>query len=436
MSKVVVVGGGAAGMMAAIAAAKNGHTVHLYEKNEKLGKKIYITGKGRCNLTNNCEVEELLQAVCVNRKFLYSAFYGFTSQDAIEFFEKEGMPTKTERGNRVFPVSDHSSDVIAALTRSLRKNGVAIHLNTEVAEVLTKEQQDDSAMKQNSDSGEAAGKSGSKQAADVCASGIRLRSGEIVTADAVIVATGGISYRTTGSTGDGHRFAKETGHTVTELSPSLVPMTTADGWAQMMQGLSLRNVEVTILDGKKELYREFGEMMFTHFGVTGPLILTASCSVQKKLKAHPLQLYIDLKPALSEEQLDARILREFDAAKNKQFKNVLGTLFPSKMIPVMIERSGISPEKAVHDISREERKALVILTKQFPLTLTGLRDYNEAIITRGGVSVKDVNPTTMESKKVRGLYFAGEVLDLDAVTGGYNLQIAWATGHAAGSSIE
>lgn len=436
MSKVVVVGGGAAGMMAAIAAAKNGHSVHLYEKNEKLGKKIYITGKGRCNLTNNCEVEELLQAVCVNRKFLYSAFYGFTSQDAIEFFEKEGMPTKTERGNRVFPVSDHSSDVIAALTRSLRKNGVAIHLNTEVAEVLTKEQQDDSAMQQNSDSGEAAGKSGSKQAADVCASGICLRSGEIVTADAVIVATGGISYRTTGSTGDGHRFAKETGHTVTELSPSLVPMTTADGWAQMMQGLSLRNVEVTILDGKKELYREFGEMMFTHFGVTGPLILTASCSVQKKLKAHPLQLYIDLKPALSEEQLDARILREFDAAKNKQFKNVLGTLFPSKMIPVMIERSGISPEKAVHDISREERKALVILTKQFPLTLTGLRDYNEAIITRGGVSVKDVNPTTMESKKVRGLYFAGEVLDLDAVTGGYNLQIAWATGHAAGSSIE
>lgn len=437
MSKVVVVGGGAAGMMAAIAAAKNGHTVQLYEKNEKLGKKIYITGKGRCNLTNNCEVEELLQAVCVNRKFLYSAFYGFTSQDTIEFFEKEGMATKTERGNRVFPVSDHSSDVIAALTRSLKKNGVAIYLNTEVAEVLTKEQQDETSAQQSAGAEEAAAdRFGSKQAADVRTTGIRLGSGEIVKADAVIVATGGISYRTTGSTGDGYRFAKETGHTVTELSPSLVPMTTADGWAQMMQGLSLRNVEVTIFDGKKELYREFGEMMFTHFGVTGPLILTASCSVQKKLKAHPLQLYIDLKPALSEQQLDARILREFDAAKNKQFKNVLGTLFPSKMIPVMMERSGIPPEKAVHDISREERKALVTLTKQFPLTLTGLRDYNEAIITRGGVTVKDVNPSTMESKKVRGLYFAGEVLDLDAVTGGYNLQIAWATGHAAGSSVQ
>lgn len=413
MSKVAVVGGGAAGMMAAIAAARNGHTVVLYEKNEKLGKKIYITGKGRCNLTNNCEVEELLQAVCVNRKFLYSAFYGFTSQDTIEFFESEGMPTKTERGNRVFPVSDHSSDVIAALSRSLRKHNVEILLNTEVAEVLTKETED-----------------GVQHA-----SGLKLKSGAVVPADAVIVATGGISYRTTGSTGDGYRFARETGHTVTDLSPSLVPMTTAENWAQMMQGLSLRNVEVTIFDGKKELYREFGEMMFTHFGVTGPLILTASCEVQKKLKAHPLQLYIDLKPALTEEQLDARILREFDAAKNKQFKNVLGTLFPAKMIPVMIERSGIMAEKAVHDISREERKALVMLTKQFPLTLTGLRDYNEAIITRGGVSVKEVNPTTMESKKVPGLYFAGEVLDLDAVTGGYNLQIAWATGHAAGVSV-
>lgn len=408
MSKVAVVGGGAAGMMAAIAAAERGHTVHLYEKNEKLGKKIYITGKGRCNLTNDCEVEELLQAVCVNRKFLYSAFYGFTSQDAIAFFEKEGTPVKTERGNRVFPVSDHASDVIAALTRSLKRNGVNIHLYTEVKSVLTQ---------------------------DEAVSGLQLASGEKLSADAVIVATGGISYRTTGSTGDGYRFAKETGHTVTELSPSLVPLTTADDWAQQMQGLSLRNVEVTICDGKKELYREFGEMMFTHFGVTGPLILTASCVVQKRLKEHPLQLFIDLKPALSEEQLDARILREFDAAKNKQFKNVLGSLFPAKMIPVMMERSGILPEKAVHDISREERKTLVTLTKQFPLTLTGLRDYNEAIITRGGVSVKDVNPATMESKKVRNLYFAGEVLDLDAVTGGYNLQIAWATGHAAGSAV-
>lgn len=410
MSRVAVIGGGAAGMMAAISAAQRGHEVSLFEKNEKLGKKIYITGKGRCNLTNNCDVEELLQAVCTNRKFLYSAFYGFTSQDTIDFFENAGMKTKTERGNRVFPVSDHSSDVIAALSRTLRKTGVHVYLDTEVKRVQID--------------------------AEGCAAGVEFSDGTKETADAVIVATGGISYRTTGSTGDGYRFAQETGHTVTELSPSLVPMETEQMWAQKMQGLSLRNVEVTILDGKKELYREFGEMMFTHFGVTGPLILTASCAVQKKLRAHPLQLFIDLKPALSEEQLDARILREFEAAKNKQFKNVLGTLFPAKMIPVMIERSGIPAEKAIHDISREERRQLIELTKRFPLTLTRLRDYNEAIITRGGVSVKDVNPTTMESKKVKGLYFAGEVLDLDAVTGGYNLQIAWATGHAAGSSVQ
>ncbi len=412
MSKVAVIGGGAAGMMAAVAAAGHGHEVSLFEKNEKLGKKIYITGKGRCNLTNDCEVEELLQAVCVNRKFLYSAFYGFTSQDTIAFFENAGMRTKTERGNRVFPVSDHSSDVISALSRQLKQSGVKIYLETEVAEVLQKECED-----------------------GTCISGIRLTSGKQISADAVVVATGGISYRTTGSTGDGYRFAEELGHSVTELSPSLVPIETADGWAEKLQGLSLRNVEVTVLDGKKELYREFGEMMFTHYGVTGPLILTASCVIQKKLKAHPLQLLIDLKPALSVEQLDARILREFEAAKNKQFKNVLGTLFPAKLIPVMIERCGIPAEKAIHDISKEERRMLVEFTKRFPLTLLRLRDYNEAIITRGGVSVKEVNPTTMESRKVSGLYFAGEVLDLDAVTGGFNLQIAWATGHAAGSSI-
>lgn len=408
MSEVVIIGGGAAGMMAAAAAAEQGHHVCLCEKNEKLGKKLYITGKGRCNLTNNCDVETLLQAVCTNRKFLYSSFYGFTSQDVIDFFERTGMKTKTERGNRVFPVSDHSSDVIGALAAELRKRGVRIFLNQEISEILTD--------------------------ADAV-TGVRLADGKQLAADAVIVATGGLSYRTTGSTGDGYRFARELGHSVTELSPSLVPIETADQWAQKLQGLSLRNVEVTILDGKKELYREFGEMMFTHFGVTGPLILTASCMIQKKLRVHPLTLSIDLKPALTVEQLDARILREFEAAKNKQLKNVLGSLFPAKLIPVMIERSNIPGEKAVHDISREERQTLVMLTKHFSLTLLRLRDYNEAIITRGGVSVKEINPATMESKKVKGLYFAGEVLDLDAVTGGFNLQIAWSTGHAAGSSI-
>lgn len=415
MSKVAVIGGGAAGMMAAIAAAQNGHQVSLYEKNEKLGKKIFITGKGRCNLTNDCEVEELLEAVCVNRKFLYSAFYGFTSQDTIAFFEEQGMRTKTERGNRVFPASDHSSDVIRALSDKMKKCGVKVHLNTEVETVLSDREGEDSDRRR------------------IC--GIRLKDGREISADAVIVATGGISYRSTGSTGDGYRFAEEAGHSITQLSPSLVPIETQGDWASRMQGLSLRNVEVTVLDGKKEIYSGFGEMMFTHFGVTGPLILTASSQIQKKLAVHPLQMYIDLKPALSPEQLDARILREFEAGKNKQFKNVIGTLFPAKLIPVMIERSGIPAEKAIHDISREERHALITLTKQFPLTLTRLRDYNEAIITRGGISVKEIDPATMESKKVSGLYFAGEVLDLDAVTGGFNLQIAWSTGYAAGNSV-
>lgn len=460
MSTVAVIGGGAAGMMAAVAAAEAGHKVSLYEKNEKLGKKLYITGKGRCNVTNNCTVEELLEAVCVNRKFLYSAFYGFDSQSVMRFFEETGLPLKTERGNRVFPVSDHSSDVIAALAKRLRQSGVRIYLNTEVAEVLV----EDSAAK-GPDQSQKAGNASEEQdreagntteqvnqgrirgkapdqkqrvadSVPACVRGLRLADGSTVEADVVIVATGGVSYRTTGSTGDGHRFAKSCGHTVTELSPSLVPVETKGEWAQRLQGLSLRNVEVRILDGRKELYRAFGEMMFTHFGVTGPLILTASSVIQKRLAAHPLELLIDLKPALDEHQLDARILREFEAAKNKQFKNALSALYPSKLIPVMIEHSEIPPEQAVHDISRAQRERLVQLTKHFPLTLTRLRGYNEAIITRGGVSVKQVNPATMESRVVRGLRFAGEVLDLDAVTGGFNLQIAWSTGYAAGSTVE
>ena len=462
MSTVAVIGGGAAGMMAAVAAAEAGHKVSLYEKNEKLGKKLYITGKGRCNVTNNCTVEELLEAVCVNRKFLYSAFYGFDSQSVMRFFEETGLPLKTERGNRVFPVSDHSSDVIAALAKRLRQSGVRIYLNTEVAEVLVEgsaakgpdqsreagnasdgqnqDREAGNALEQ-ANQGRICGKAPDQKqrvegSAPARVRGLRLADGSMVAADVVIVATGGVSYRTTGSTGDGHRFAKSCGHTVTELSPSLVPVETEGEWAQRLQGLSLRNVEVRILDGRKELYRAFGEMMFTHFGVTGPLILTASSVIQKRLVAHPLELLIDLKPALDEHQLDARILREFEAAKNKQFKNALSALYPSKLIPVMIERSEIPPEQAVHDISRAQRERLVQLTKHFPLTLTRLRGYNEAIITRGGVSVKQVNPATMESRVVRGLRFAGEVLDLDAVTGGFNLQIAWSTGYAAGSTVE
>ena len=403
--KIAVIGGGAAGMFAAVHAAANGCEVHLFEKNEKLGKKVYITGKGRCNLTNACETEELFDAVVTNPKFLYSAFYGYTNQDVIAFFEKAGMKTKTERGERVFPVSDHSTDVIDALRRKLREYKVQVHLNTEVSKV---------------------------EAKDAKVTGVWL-AGEkkLFPADAVLVATGGISYKTTGSTGDGYRFAEELGHKVTDLYPSLVPFNTREAWAKELQGLSLKNVDVRVMDGKKKLYDGFGEMMFTHFGVTGPLILSASSYTAKTVRKKELQLFIDLKPALSKEQLDHRILRDFEESRNKQFKNALGGLFPAKLTPVMIRLSGISPEKKVNEIAREERMAFVDLIKKLPLTITGLRDYNEAIITKGGVTVREVNPSTMESKLVKGLYFAGEVLDLDAVTGGFNLQIAWSTAYAA-----
>ena len=403
--KIAVIGGGAAGMFAAVLAAANGCEVHLFEKNEKLGKKVYITGKGRCNLTNACETEELFDAVVTNPKFLYSAFYGYTNQDVIAFFEKAGMKTKTERGERVFPVSDYSTDVIDALRRKLREYKVQVHLNTEVSKV---------------------------EAKDAKVTGVWL-AGEkkLFPADAVLVATGGISYKTTGSTGDGYRFAEELGHKVTDLYPSLVPFNTREAWAKELQGLSLKNVDVRVMDGKKKLYDGFGEMMFTHFGVTGPLILSASSYTAKTVRKKELQLFIDLKPALSKEQLDHRILRDFEESRNKQFKNALGGLFPAKLTPVMIRLSGISPEKKVNEIAREERMAFVDLIKNLPLTITGLRDYNEAIITKGGVTVREVNPSTMESKLVKGLYFAGEVLDLDAVTGGFNLQIAWSTAYAA-----
>jgi hypothetical protein len=410
MSNVLIIGGGAAGMMAGIAAAEAGHKVQIFEKNEKLGKKIFITGKGRCNLTNACDVEELFQNVVHNAKFLYSAFYGFTNDDMMAFAEANGCPVKTERGNRVFPVSDRSSDVIGALTSRLRKLKVDVHLNEEVADI---------------------------QLTDGAVSGLILKKGNrVIPADAVIVAAGGLSYPSTGSTGDGYRFAKKAGHKITELSPALVPFMVEEPVVRELMGLSLRNISAKILKGNKVLYEEFGEMLFTHFGVSGPVLLSASSYVAAQLRKEPLTLSIDLKPALTEEQLDARILRDFEEVKNKQFKNSLDQLLPSKMIPVIIDRSGIAPEKKVNEITREERHRIVTAIKDFKLTLTGLRGYNEAIITQGGVSVREVNPSTMESKLVKGLYFAGEVLDLDAVTGGYNLQIAWSTGHLAGSSIE
>ena len=405
MSNVIVVGGGAAGMMAAVFAARNGQNVQLLEKNEKLGKKLFITGKGRCNITNAADIEDLFTAVISNPKFLYSGFYSFTNQQVIDFFEELGVKTKIERGERVFPVSDHSSDVIAAFSRELKLLGVSVSLHTEVRELLCEQDK-------------------------VC--GVLLTNGKKMKADAVIVATGGISYPSTGSTGDGYRFAEETGHRVTELLPSLVPMEVRQWYAKELQGLSLRNIEIRITDGKKKLYEEFGEMLFTHYGVTGPVILSASSVVGKTLRKKELTLHIDLKPALSEEQLDKRILREFDANHNKQYKNSIDSLFPAKLKPIMIELSEIEPEKKVNEITKEERQRLVHLIKDFTMTLTGLRSYNEAIITKGGVSVKEIDPGTMESKKMKGLYFAGEVLDLDAVTGGYNLQIAWSTGYLAG----
>lgn len=395
-------------MFAALGAAEAGHRVTILEQNEKLGKKIYITGKGRCNLTNACDTEEIFAHVPRNAKFLYSAIYTYDNFRVMEFFEANGMPIKTERGNRVFPVSDHSSDVISTLQKALEKAGVEVLLYTKVTEILSK---------------------------DGKIAGVRLKNGEKRTADAIILATGGKSYSSTGSTGDGFVFAEQLGHKIEEPVPSLVPMTVLEDYCMQMQGLSLRNVQATIREGGKVFFEEFGEMLFTHFGVSGPLMLSASSVVNDRLRKKNLSLTIDLKPALSEEQLDARILRDFEENKNRQFKNSVKGLLPAKMIPVVISLSGIDPEKKINGITKQERKKLVECIKAFPLTLTGLRGFNEAIITRGGVSVKQVDPSTMESKLVKGLYFAGEILDVDAYTGGFNLQIAWSTGYLAGSSI-
>lgn len=412
MSKVVVIGGGAAGMMAAITAARKGLRVTLIEKNEKLGKKLFITGKGRCNITNAGDSEDLFNSIVTNKKFMYSSLNGFSNYDVLGFFDELGLPIKIERGNRVFPESDHSSDVIAALNKELRRQKVDVRLNTAVKDIIIK---------------------------DNIACGVVTVFGNVeekVDADYVIVATGGNSYQSTGSTGDGYKFARKSGHDVTSILPALVPFTVKEEWEADLQGLSLKNISITVFDGQKELYNDFGEMLFTHFGVSGPVILSASSFVAGKLKDKNLKLVIDLKPALSFEQLDERILRDFDEEKNKSFKNSLDKLLPKKLIPIVVMLSGIDGNKKVNEITRAERQGLVKLLKEFELTLTGLRGFNEAIITQGGVNVKEINPTTMESKLVKHLLFAGEVLDVDAVTGGFNLQIAWSTGYAAGSHLE
>ena len=403
---IVVVGGGAAGLMAAAAAAQAGADVLLLERNEKLGKKLYITGKGRCNVTHACDTQDLFGQILRNAKFMYSAIYTFDNFRVMDFFEQNGTPLKTERGGRVFPVSDHASDIIRALSNALERGQVNVRLHTRAASV-------------------------SKQADGFV---VKDTNGASFAADKVILATGGLSYPSTGSTGDGYGFAQHFGHTIQTLNPSLTAMVAKESYIKELQGLSLKNVRARIFDGAKLVYDDFGEMLFTHFGVSGPLMLSASAVVNDRLLSRHLQLFIDLKPALTIEQLDQRILRDFDKFKNKQFKNALGALLPSRLIPVAVALSQVDAERKVHEITKEERKSLLQVLKNFPATLTGFRDFKEAIITRGGVHVKEIDPSTMESKLVKGLYFAGEMLDVDALTGGYNLQAAWSSGYLAGSS--
>lgn len=399
MSKVIVIGGGASGMMAAIAAKNNGNEVTLLEKNEKLGKKLFITGKGRCNLTNASDINSHMNNLMSNPKFMYSAFNAFNADDIVALIEESGVKTKVERGNRVFPKSDKSSDVIKALNKHL--DGIDVVLNYEVKSITKDEQ---------------------------------FKINDEYVCDALIIATGGLSYKLTGSTGDGFKFAKEFGHQTTKTYPSLVPFVIKEDYCKELQGLSLKNVTLKLIKDDKVLYEELGEMLFTHFGVSGPLVLSASSFVADKME-DGYKISIDLKPALDESTLDKRVLRDFDKYKNKNFNNSLSDLLPKKLIPIIIRLSGIDEYKKVNEITKEERQKLVQLIKNLEFNIDGLRGYDEAIITKGGIDVKEINPKTMESKIVPGLYFVGEVLDLDSLTGGYNLQLAWSTGYVAGNSI-
>ena len=408
MKNIVVVGGGAAGMMAAIQSAGAGHSVTLLEKNEKLGKKLFITGKGRCNITNACEISDLFSNVVSNPKFLYSSFYGFSNEDTINFFHSLGLKTKVERGNRVFPMSDKSSDVIKALQKACEQKEVVIRLNTEVRDILFEQGR---------------------------VTGVWLRNGEKLLADSVILATGGLSYSSTGSDGSGYHMAERAGHTIKETRPGLTGILIKESFTADLQGLTLKNAAAVITKAgtKKKLYEGFGEILFTHYGVSGPLMLSASSLLGDWLKKESLFLHIDMKPALTREQLDKRVQKDFETAENMSVKNAMVHLLPKSMIPVLLERCAIPFDKKVNSLTREERIHIVEKMKDFDLTLTGLRDIEEAIITRGGVKTGEVNPTTMESKLLSGLYFAGEILDVGALAGGFNLQIAWSTGYAAGN---
>ncbi len=439
LKKVLIIGGGAAGMASAIFASEKCCDVHVFEHNEKLGKKLFITGKGRCNFTNACDPEDFPGNIVTNTKFMYSSFDRFNNRDAIDFFEGLGVKTKVERGARAFPASDHSSDIIRAMEREMKANGVKIHLGSHVKDLILEPYEEEQEKNVSGDISAGAvpgkGRSGNrkKKSHEKIIKGIRLENGHEIYGDAVILCTGGRSYASTGSTGTGYELARKAGMQVNDTRPALVPLLTKEEYIPEMQGLSLKNVSLTITYGKngKKKYQGFGEMMFTHKGVTGPLVLSASSLLGKWLQEGPLKAEIDLKPALDEEQLEARIIREFEGAQNKQMKNVIAKLLPAKLRPVILRISGISGEKSVNLITKEERQSLIHFIRHFPFTITGTAGFDEAIITQGGIHVKDVDPKTMESKTTKNLYCIGEILDVDAFTGGFNLQIAWSTAYAA-----
>lgn len=406
--RIAVIGGGPAGMIAAGFAGSREKEVTIFEKNEKLGKKLFITGKGRCNITNSSDIENLIENVVVNNSFLYSAFYSFTNDDIVALLDQYGLKTKVERGNRVFPESDKSSDVIKTLEKFLKDNNVTVKLKSEIVSIKKDKKKDLFTLE--------------------------FRDGRRETFDKVIITTGGKSYEQTGSTGDGYTFAKNFDHTVVKLKPALVPCELKNSFIEELQGLSLRNVELSAFVDDKKIFEEFGEMIFTHYGISGPLVLTMSNYINKYVGKGKIEMSIDLKPALDDTKLETRLLSDFEKYSKKQFKNALGDLLPSKLIPVIIKLSNINEDKFVNQISKEERKNLVYLLKNLKLQFLKFRPLNEAIITSGGVSVLEVDASTMESKLVSGLFFAGEVLDVDALTGGYNLQIAYSTGFLAGNN--
>lgn len=421
--RIAVIGGGPAGMMAAISASQNQNEVYLLEKNSKLGKKLLITGKGRCNITSSLDIREFIANIPGNGSFLYSAFNNYTNQDIIEFLKKNGVAVKEERGNRIFPVSDKSIDVLNAFTKELNKKQVKIKFDAKVTGIEVE-----------------------KNKVKAVTYIDKNNENKKLLVDKVILATGGKTYSATGSTGDGYEIAKKLGHTITKIRPSLVPLTASGeslNICQELQGLSLKNVSMKLinLENKKSIYEDFGEMLFTHFGVSGPMILSSSAhllqykNVDNLLAQSKIQLQIDLKPALSLEKLDLRLQRDFAQEKNKDFKNSLNNLLPQKLIAVIVEKSGIKPNKQVNEITKEERLRLANLLKEFKIIISGFRPLDEGIITSGGINIKEINPKTMESKIIEGLYFAGEIIDVDAYTGGFNLQIAYSTGYTAGNNV-